>query len=105
MQTAGVLTVPSVLLECYAAVTRGLPLVCVRLISEDTDAYDFDDARALLDDLPNELPRRAGAEALAALEAGAARLGTDVPTVASTLAATLPQLISLSSTRRAPTTR
>ena len=94
VQTAGVLTVPSVLLECYAAVTRGLPLVCVRLISEDTDAYDFDDARALLDDLPNELPRRAGADALAALEAGAARLGADVPTVASTLAATLPQLIS-----------
>ena len=94
VQTAGVLTVPSVLLECYAAVTRGLPLVCVRLISEDVDAYDFDDARALLDDLPNELPRRAGAEALAALEAGAARLGADVPTVAATLAATLPQLIS-----------
>ena len=94
MQTAGVLSVPSVLLECYDAVTRGLPLVCVRLISEDVDAYDFDDARDLLEDLPNELPRRVGADALAALEAGAARLGTDVPTVASTLAATLPQLIS-----------
>ena len=94
VQTAGVLSVPSVLLECYDAVTRGLPLVCVRLISEDVDAYDFDDARDLLEDLPNELPRRVGADALAALEAGAARLGTDVPTVASTLAATLPQLIS-----------
>ena len=59
-----------------------------------SDAYDFDDARDLLEDLPNELPRRVGADALAALEAGAARLGADVPTVASTLAATLPQLIS-----------
>ena len=64
VQTAGVLTVPSVLLECYDAVTRGLPLVCVRLISEDVDTYDFDDARALLEDLPNELPRRVGADAL-----------------------------------------
>ena len=94
MQTAGVLSVPSVLLECYDAVTRGLPLVACRLISEDVDAYDFDDARDLLEDLPNELPRRVGADALAALEAGAARLGADVSMLASTLAATLPQLIS-----------
>ena len=94
VQTAGVLSVPSVLLECYDAVTRGLPLVCVRLISEDVDAYDFDDARALLDDLPNELPVRASAEALAELAEGAAALGVDVHAVQMALAASLPQLIS-----------
>ena len=32
----------------YDAVTRETPFVCVRLISEDVDAYDFDDARDLL---------------------------------------------------------
>ena len=69
---------PSVLLECYDAVTRRLPLVCVRLISEDVDAYDEVDTRAPRGPPHATSCRGAEIRALAALEAGAARLGTDV---------------------------
>ena len=90
LQTKDVLTRPWVLLECYEAVRRGLPVVTVRLDGRD---YDYDDARNLLANLRTELPLR-NPGALADLEARAGMLGVDVGTIQSTLAATLPHLIS-----------
>ena len=65
-------------------------MVTVRLDGRD---YDYDDARNLLANLRTELPLR-NPGALADLEARAGMLGVDVGTIQSTLAATLPHLIS-----------
>ena len=91
VQTAEVLTVPRVLLDCYQAVRRAIPVVPVRIEGGD---YDFDVARHFLEHLEEELPVRASAEALAELAEGAAALGVDVHAVQMALAASLPQLIS-----------
>eukprot|EP00966_Prymnesium_polylepis_P027704 640558-Prymnesium_polylepis.1 len=55
LQTASVLTSPWVLLEICVAVKNNIPLVPVLVTGR---GYDYDTAREILRDLPNELERR-----------------------------------------------